>query len=148
MWKLLAPCMAYRKDVLVVSKAEGCHAWAAAPNGCHYMPMRCMARQVMRRRKLCFVHSQLHCCRRPKALRRQERRLDITQRPGILRHGAHLETRKRFKQLMQRDESMPEAHPAPDTQVQAACSASVQLTGLLHLNHLISICTFVQMLPT
>ena len=100
----------------------------------------------MRLRKLCFVHSQLHCCRRPKALRRQERRLDITQRPGILRHGAHLEARKRLKQLMQCDEAMPAASPPPEDQVQAACSASVQLTGLSHMDHSISIHTLAEML--
>ena len=46
-----------------------------------------------------------HLCRRPQALRRQERRLDITQRPAIIRQGAHLRARKRLRHLLQRGAS-------------------------------------------
>ena len=38
--------------------------------------------------------------RRSKALRRQERRQDIIQRPGLLRQGAHLQARKRLRQQL------------------------------------------------
>ena len=73
--------------------------------GCSRFMQDWLASSCLVLKPMLLADSLWQLCRRPKALRRQERRLDITQRPGIIRQGAHLQARKRLRHLLQRGAS-------------------------------------------